>query len=331
MSMNDGKKRNATGKSDGGGGAPVPTDKRQKTNEPADTAHSLLLDIQPEILRKVCSFLRLKVALSLRQVHRKFNNELCTDLYQYSFIMYSDALKERGFDKNYCANYLMNHTLGLCNLVDNENLQAVLRNETLPSGLARDFMHHLVKDSKTDNGQAVSILLQDGRCKVNTDHLEQCLRKGFTSMALALQQDERVKKDIQMCRTCSKHIGCYDCTNYDECVVGEEPRYCRECVLKDDSFCKECSDYLCPSCFERGLYSSCEKCGGIECRVCPLHFLMECDGCHRKKCKPCIKEDGGVWFELENGQTPCRNCASTLHDKVYGEAIDRFRSRLEEY
>ena len=115
---------------------------------------------------------------------------------------------------------------------------------------------------------------------------------------------------------------------HDECVVGEEPRYCRECVLKDDRFCKECSDYLCPSCFERGVYSSCEKCGRIECRLCPGDFLIECDQCDRKKCKPCIKEDGGVWFELENRQTLCRTCASTLDDKEFAEAFDRFLHNL---
>ena len=45
------------------------------------------------------------------------------------------------------------------------------------------------------------------------DSLEKCLRKEFTAMAAVLQQDERVKKDIQMCRTCSNNIGCYYCTN----------------------------------------------------------------------------------------------------------------------
>ena len=173
----------------------MPNAKRQKTSNTAtDSTRSLLLDSQPEILRTVYSFLTLKEALPLRQVHRKFNNELCNDLYQYSFIVDSDALKERGFDRNYRTNYLMNQTQGLCNLVDNENLQAILRNETLPSGLARAFMHHFVEDSETDNGQAVSILLQDGRCNVRVEQLELALRKGFTSMAAVLQQDERVKE-----------------------------------------------------------------------------------------------------------------------------------------
>ena len=138
--------------------------------------------------------------------------------------------------------------------------------------------------------------------------LEECLRKGFTAMAAVLQQDERVKKDIQMCRTCSNNIGCYECTNCGRmCRWHEDPRYCRECVLKDDRFCKVCHDYLCPSCFERGLYSSCEKCGGIECRSfpCPESFLIWCESCHRKKCEACVYEDGEDWSVWSN----CPTCA----------------------
>ena len=42
-------------------------------------------------------------------------------------------------------------------------------------------------------------LCKDGRCQVKVKHLEECLKKGLATMALVLQQDERVKKDIQMC------------------------------------------------------------------------------------------------------------------------------------
>ena len=53
----------------------------------------------------------------------------------------------------------------LCNLVDNENLRALLRNESLNPGFMFSFIDDLVHHSKTDNGQAVSILLEDGRCQ----------------------------------------------------------------------------------------------------------------------------------------------------------------------
>jgi hypothetical protein len=53
-------------------------------------------------------------------------------------------------------------------------------------------MYHFVEHSKTDNGEAVSILLQHGRCDVDVAMLEKLLRKGYTAMAAVLQQDERV-------------------------------------------------------------------------------------------------------------------------------------------
>jgi hypothetical protein len=65
---------------------------RHRTNMASivQSDHSLpLLCAQPEILRKVSSFLALKAlkdALILRQVHRKVN-EGSNDFFQYSFIM----------------------------------------------------------------------------------------------------------------------------------------------------------------------------------------------------------------------------------------------------
>ena len=64
-------------------------------------------------------------------------------------------------------------------LSDNENLRAVLRNETLPSCSAQHFMNDLIEHSENDNGQAVSILLEDGRCEVDIYHLERMLQKRF--------------------------------------------------------------------------------------------------------------------------------------------------------
>lgn len=67
--------------------------KRQKTGMP----HSLLLDTQPEILRKVYSFSSLREVLPLCQVHRQFN-EARNDIYQCSFITWKDTLLNRGFE-----------------------------------------------------------------------------------------------------------------------------------------------------------------------------------------------------------------------------------------
>ena len=69
------------------GGAATPAAKRQKTNAIVhhQSNRSLLLRAQPEILWKVYSFLALKEALILRQVHCKFNEE-SNDIYQYSVI-----------------------------------------------------------------------------------------------------------------------------------------------------------------------------------------------------------------------------------------------------
>jgi hypothetical protein len=86
-----------------GGGAPslFPTAKRQKTsNNGSDFTRSLLLETQPEILRKVYSFLMLKEALVLRQTHRQFNYA-SNDLYQYSVLMDYDVMVNRGFNNDF--------------------------------------------------------------------------------------------------------------------------------------------------------------------------------------------------------------------------------------
>jgi hypothetical protein len=103
----------------------------------------------------------------------------------------------------------------LCNLVDNENLRAVLRNENLDFYMAECYVFDLVKHSKTDNGQAASILFEDGRCEFSIYELQESLRKGFTAMAVVLLHDERMKKDVQMFHPCSDGIGCYECANKD--------------------------------------------------------------------------------------------------------------------
>lgn len=295
-----------------GGGADVPASKRQKTRESALPEGSLLLETQADILRKVYSFLALKEGLMLRQVHRQFN-EARNDIFPYSFVMNKDALKRQGFaDNNVIKEYMASQTQALCNLSDTENLRAVLRNETLSSDLVRDFIFNLIKHSKTDNGQAVSILLEDGRCKVCVSSLEECLRKGLTAMAAVLQRDDRVKNDITMCRTCSDNIGCYDCANGTECHIYDEENYakfCRECVLEDDRFCKRCNYYFCPVCHEDGVFTPCVNCDGLVCISCEGSFLVQCHICERLKCVSCAEEDGEYWGLRGNFDfTVCLTC-----------------------
>lgn len=47
-------------------------------------------------------------------------------------------------------------------------------------------MSELVLHATADNGQAVTVLLEDGRCEVKVENLESLLRKDFTAMAAAL-------------------------------------------------------------------------------------------------------------------------------------------------
>ncbi len=134
-------------------------------------------------------------------------------------------------------------------------------------------------------------------------HFELCLRKGFTSMATVLQQDKCVKDNIKMSQTCSNDVWCYLCTNWGVCVSGEEPKYCRKCVLEGDLYCGNCNYYLYPTCHEEGAFNSCEKCAGIiECL--DEHYrggtiVYECTICDRTKCKLCANEDGEDWHYMD--------------------------------
>jgi hypothetical protein len=87
--------------------------------------------------------------------------------------------------------YMVRQITAFCNLSDNENLQVVLCNETLPSGLARDYIFNLAYFSRTDNDQALLILIEDRKSQPNIGALKGVLRKGFTAMAALLQHDEQ--------------------------------------------------------------------------------------------------------------------------------------------
>ncbi len=211
----------------------------------------------PDIRSKVHTFLAVKEALVIRQAHRQLN-EAANDIYQHSFIMTYDAMAENDgeFDES-VMDYLDNQTQMLCNLLDAENLRAVLRNETLEPCFVERFLFDLIEYSKTDNGRAVSILLADERCIVNVFHLEECLKKDFTAMAEVLQQDERVKEDIQMCNVCSKNTGCYNCANWNRWE--RNLRFCCDCVLKDDRFVRAVKIISAQNVIKKGAFDALQK------------------------------------------------------------------------
>lgn len=302
---------------DGNGAAssapPSSTAKRQKIVQAS--SRSLLLESRPEILRKVYSFLTLKEALVLRRTHRRFN-EASDDIFQYSVIM------SRDIDPNCCFDYLNKQDRVFCNLSDNDNLRAVLRNETLGPGFVERLFRTFVHFSTTDNGQAISILLQDGRCDVShvsIFKLQTFLKKGFIAMARALQQDDRVKQMILFgqCSTCAANTGCYICTNKDDpqCInIEYQPLYCHSCVIEDNHFCSQCNGYICRACFEQGIYQRCEKCHRVACpSLLSCIWHGNCDRCHRTKCDSCITEDGENWVSLLD-EIYCPTCFLELSD-----------------
>lgn len=289
--------------------------KRQKTNA-TDTVieRSLLLNSHPEILRKMYSFLSLKEALVLRRTHRQFNDSR-NDIFQYSFILCEEALKERGLGDSDIDRmvYEGRMTHALLTNPDIGNLRAWLRNETMVPSVVSNFMTLLVNLSTADNNaQAVSVLLEDGRCEVKMEQLDTLLRRDFTAMAVALRQNEGIASECELCDTCSNKVGCYACTNTDEVCANQGATYCRQCAMNDSHFCKECEDYLCSKCFEEEQFDSCEKCHGIICKH--PECVHGCEQCGRKKCDSCIVEDGKSWT--------CFNCPRKKCDACIGEDGD---------
>lgn len=306
----------------------MPTaNKRQKSSTDAHQSdRSLLLQAQPDLLRKVYSFLSLKEALILRQTHRQFN-EAANEIYQYSFIMNENVLKRQGIAGN--DFYTSKQTKTVCNLVDNENLRAVLRNETLDTLFVYNFISTVARHSNIDNGQAVSILLEDSRCRVDVWILQSCLRKGFTAMATVLEQDARVQQMLGPCGTCKRNIGCYTCgtdnCGTDNCYESTLS-YCRPCVTSHNHFCIQCNGYLCPVCFEQ-VYQSCEECGCVACNGDDCEFHGTCYRCARKKCNSCIIQGGENWGDTADAIF-CPTCIVDVEFRdqdEYPEALERFR------
>lgn len=105
----------------------------------------------------------------------------------------------------------------MCNLSATA-IRALLQNPTLPNNFVEAFLEKIIEKSKTDNGEAVSVLLQDDRVHVEPTVLDTVLRKDRVFMCAALQQNEAVRAAIQMCSTCAKNIGIYKCFRESKCV-----------------------------------------------------------------------------------------------------------------
>lgn len=220
---------------------------------------------------------------------------------QRSFIMSKDVLLKHGLNNRDSIICVEKQWHALCNLPDNDNLRAALRSKTTALVPIAISMWPFVSYSTTGNAQAASVLLEGGRSEAHIEQLEDSLRKGFVAIAALLQQEERAKKDIKMCDTCSINIGCCRCTNLDNCVSEEEQKHCRQRALADNRFCKVCNECLCPDCHVQGRFASCEKCNGIECRFpgCGGKALSEHARCSRKKHRACVEEDGEGWADTD--------------------------------
>jgi len=264
----------------------------------------LLLDFQPEIMRKVYSFLMLKDALVVRRTCRQLNNH-ANDIFRYSHIMDIDKMRQRKYASIDNWKYLRIQDRVLCNLGSNDYLRAVLQNEHLSPCVAEYFMRNLVHFSATDNGEAVSILLKDGRCVVHEYMLENALQQDFSAMATALQQNAVIQRGLQMCSTCSINIGCYCCGNFSGCKNHRPPKeeeeskiptvakFCRSCMLSRSEMCMKCSFSLCPKCISSRNCRRCVECQRIACadsapNTC-ASIVRHCRHCERLVCKSCSK------------------------------------------
>lgn len=127
----------------------------------------LLLDLGPEIMSNILSFLQLKdglqVARTCRQPHKEETSNLvfryCRVVCESSSFDDIEMYHRRAWNK-----YWMIQKRILCNPVSLGNLRAVLCNETADD-FVRWFLPRMVKNSATVNAQAISILLQDSRCQ----------------------------------------------------------------------------------------------------------------------------------------------------------------------
>ncbi len=273
-------------------------------------ARSPLLECSSEIMRNVYSFLTLKDSLEVRRTcHELHDGNM--DVFQYSNLESFPIFPGIPKWKYQCTQRVV-----LCILDSADKLRKLLRNETICKIFLHEYLDSLVQYSKTDNAEAVSILLEHD---AGVWALEQALRRDFTEMAEVLQQVDSIKNDIHMCATCSINVGCYDCLNYDASCCNEktDASYCRACALADNKFCGWCNEYLCPHCFAAGEYHACERCNIINCYTdsCGAHILA-CQECNREKCTSCALEDDGEWTDIDIGRiTYCPDCSELIETK----------------
>lgn len=236
-----------------------------------------------------------------------------TDIFRYSVVVDATTVS-RTITNNvnaYRSWYLERQELAMCNLPASA-LRSLLKNKTLPESLITCFLKKLIEKSTKDNGEAVSVLLQDDRVRVEPNMLDLALRKDFTSMAAALQQDEGVRASIRMCSTCSIKIGAYECFRGLRCLQlarpspGQTvPKFCRDCAKTNGLFCK-CGEALC---------RKCESLVGVLIQFCDCGNLICGRGeCVLRTCPDCRDQD-------KCSDCPCNNCHYTdnMYDEMYGD------------
>lgn len=279
--------------------AEMPAAKKQCTT--SSTHSSPLLKCHSDIFQNVYSFLTLKAAVVLRRTCQELY--LDENLFRFSILGSIQRIIQGG---ELVRRLSQGEELALYNLANAANVCALFGNETLPAHIAKDYIHNLIAKSRTDNGEAVSIALQDGRCRVEARMLDKALRKDFTAMAAALQQDETVRAAVQLCSTCGTNIACYTCFKGKTCKNLKSrqkkaktsddnllPKYCKNCIVVSNMlFCK-CGEAVCRNkCSQRA--SSCEDCHAIVCGQAGC-MLEECEECEQSLlcdscgpwCSPC--------------------------------------------
>lgn len=273
-------------------------------------------------MQNVYSFLMLKEAIMLRgtcqQLIRDGNN-----VFRYSCMVDGGQTKKqhRGFElQNDREKYLhiQKRTVLHAIMIDLDNLRALLANESVHGGLPllQDLLDNFIQLSTTDNEEAVSILLKDGRPRVNPHCLDVAAKKDFTLMVEALQENETIKASIQMCATCkvNKSIGVYTCANLYACkslaksdqrpwgnmdALGENvkpSRHCRSYFLRNNQTCMQCDFFVCPECIRHGSIHQCQECRAITCLdsedSCCIEYMNTCSACRRKMCDSCARDVG---------------------------------------
>lgn len=288
---------------------PTPrTTKKQRTNgDDSFDIPCLLLQGGPNILQQVYSFLTLQEAMVVRGLcHELHNNDYSAFRFSH-FLDMNTSAKLDGASENGGTKYFVNQgRVIFCSFDKIDMLRAILANETLTrANTYRRFMIDLIRLTKTDNGEAVSALLEFGKCTVEPNMLDEVLRKGYTAMGTALLQNEQIAKRAQKCDSCYNNIGCYECLR---CKSSTFSKYCRPCVLyAGERVCSICKDFcFCQECFAAAKF----PCHGKECQtIACFRCLNRCRVCATLKCDSCIKQSRERWRYSESGDPICPYCS----------------------